>query len=131
LSRLNRLLRLVAIALAFLALVSGIALLGKDAGVAALQSISSGAISAAPLLLVGVAFLIVQPALHPTKPELLKNALLAATFLLWGVVQLMPQNALAARLGDMVIVLYVVDLAWAVLIKPSPGCSQRSARGFD
>jgi hypothetical protein len=46
---------------------------------------------------------------------LLKNALLAATFLLWGAIQLMPQNATSMRLGNVVIALYVVDLAWVVL----------------
>jgi len=38
--------------------------------------------------------------------------LLAGTFLLWGAIQLMPQNYLAERLGNVVIVLYVLDLAW-------------------
>jgi hypothetical protein len=42
----------------------------------------------------------------------MKNVLLAGTFLLWGAIQLMPQNHLAERLGNVVIVLYVVDLAW-------------------
>jgi hypothetical protein len=44
--------------------------------------------------------------------EFLKNALLAATFLLWGIIQLMPRNATSIRLGNVVIVLYVLDLSW-------------------
>jgi hypothetical protein len=73
------------------------------------------AISAAPLLLVGASFLILQPLLRLGRLELLKNVLLAATFLLWGAVQLMPQNALTVRLGNLVIALYVLDLAWMTL----------------
>jgi hypothetical protein len=41
--------------------------------------------------------------------------LLAMTFILWGIVQLMPQNALSARLGNVVVALYVLDVAWAIL----------------
>jgi hypothetical protein len=120
LTGLNRFLRFLAILLVVLALLSGAVLLLKDAGTSALQSLPASMISAAPLLLVGVAFLFASPAMRPGWAELLKNVLLAGTFLLWGAVQLMPQNALAGRLGDLVIVLYVVDLAWAILANPGP-----------
>lgn len=62
-----------------------------------------------------MAFLILQAAIRPRLIDLLKNALLAATFLLWGGIQFMPQNALSLRLGNVVIALYVVDLAWVIL----------------
>jgi hypothetical protein len=67
------------------------------------------------LLLVGTSFLLVQPMLRPRLLDLLKNLVLAGTFLLWGIVQLMPQNALSIRLGNLVIALYVLDLAWITL----------------
>ena len=130
--RIRQVLNFIAIVLVTLALLSGIALLLKDAGATPLAALPGGMISSAPLLLAGVAFLVAQATMRPGKAELLKNGLLAATFLLWGAVQLMPQNALAARLGNLVIVLYVVDLAWAILAKPdSAGNSERSLRGFD
>jgi hypothetical protein len=47
--------------------------------------------------------------------DLLKNGLLAATFLLWGAIQFMPQGVASLQLGDLVIVLYVLDLAWVIL----------------
>lgn len=83
----------------------------------ALLQVPYSAVSAGPLMMVGVAFLIAQMAVRPRQTELLKNLLLAATFLLWGVVQLMPQNNLSTRLGNLVIALYVLDLAWAILAK--------------
>jgi hypothetical protein len=67
------------------------------------------------LLLVGTAFLTMQPLIRPRLVELLKNALLAVTFLLWGGIQFMPQNATSLRLGNVVIALYVLDLAWVIL----------------
>jgi hypothetical protein len=88
---------------------------------------SAPVISAASLLLTGVSFLIVQAILRPRWTELLKNVLLAAAFILWGVVQAMGQNALSKKLGDVVIALYVLDLGWVVLASVSPGGTTRSS----
>jgi hypothetical protein len=112
LSNLNNVLRWIGCGLAGLALAACAGLLIRDAKLWTPPGLSIVAISAAPLLLIGISFLIVQPMIRPRMGELLKNMLLAATFLLWGVIQLMPQNSVAARLGNLVIVLYVVDLAW-------------------
>ena len=113
-STLNNILRWVSYVLAVLALVAGTALLFGGAKTWMPPGFSAAAISAAPLLLVGTAFLIMQPVIRPGWKELLKNGLLAATFLLWGGIQFMPQNMLSIRLGNVVIVLYVLDLAWVV-----------------
>ena len=109
---LNRIFRWMSFGLAVLALAAGVALLVSDAKLWNDSRLSAASIFAAPLLLIGVSFLFIQPILRPRIPELLKNMLLAGTFLLWGTIQLMPQNRLALRLGSFVIVLYVVDLAW-------------------
>jgi hypothetical protein len=114
-STLKKCLRLISCALAILALAGSVGLLANDAGNRTLPTAWTAAISAAPLLLVGTSFLFVQPLLRPRRLELLKNVLLAMTFLLWGAVQLMPQNTLAIRLGNVVIALYVLDLAWMTL----------------
>ena len=107
--------------LALLALVAGIALLLRDAKPDVLLSLPPTMLSAAPLLLVGAAFLILQPVIRARWNELLKNTILAGTFLLWGAIQLIPQNAVALRLGNLVIALYVLDLAWVILgSKSSP-----------
>jgi hypothetical protein len=115
LSMMNNILRWISYGMAALALVAGIALLLRDAKIWIPSDLSAAAISAAPLLLVGTAFLILQPAIRPCLIDLLKNALLAATFLLWGAIQFIPQNALSSRLSNLVIALYVVDLAWVIL----------------
>jgi len=81
---LNNALRWIGYGLAILALAASIVLLIGDAKSGILSMLPAAAISAAPLLLVGTSFLIMQPILNPRLMELLKNALLAATFLLWG-----------------------------------------------
>jgi len=112
---LNNILRWISYVLAVLALAAGMGLLLGDAKIWAPPGLSAAAISAAPLLLVGASFLIMQFIIRPGLMELLKNALLAATFLLWGTIQLMPRNATSVRLGNVVIALYVLDLAWVIL----------------
>jgi hypothetical protein len=109
---LNSLLRWISFGLAAVALAASVGLLASDAKLWSPPGISAAAISAAPLLLIGIAFLFLQPVIRPRPADLLKNVLLAGTFLLWGSIQLMPQNNLAGRLGSLVVVLYVVDLAW-------------------
>jgi len=111
----SRILRWISYGLAILALAASIGLLIGDAGIGTLPRLSAAATSAAPLLLVGTSFLFVQPVIRPRLIELLKNVLLAATFLLWGIIQFMPQNAMSMRLGNVVIALYVLDLAWMTL----------------
>lgn len=118
---LNNVLRWISYGLATLALLAGIALLIGDANPGALSRFTAAAISAVPLLLVGASFLILQPILRPRLMELMKNVLLAATFLLWGIIQLLPRNATSMRLGDVVIGLYVLDLAWVILSSKIPG----------
>ena len=109
----NKSLRWLTMLLSVMALVCCVGLLASDTGMRI--GLSSAVISAAPLLLIGVSFLIAQLVLRPRWTDLLKNVLLAAAFLLWGAVQLMEQSALSRRLGNVVIVLYVLDIAWVIL----------------
>jgi len=104
--------RWIGFSLAIVALIASVSLLISDAKIWSPPGVSTAAISAAPLLSIGISFLFIQPILRQRSADLMKNVLLAGTFLLWGAVQLMPQNHLAERLGSVVIVLYVVDLAW-------------------
>jgi len=110
----NLLLRWLAMALGAIAAAGIAALLATDAQIPVPLAFSASAISAASLLLIGVSFLIVQAIQRPSLTELLKNALLAGAFLLWGVVELMRRSDLSKKLGDVVIALYVVDLAWVI-----------------
>lgn len=114
-TNLNSILRWFSCGLSALALAASVGLLIGDVGIGTLPRLSAAVASAAPLLLVGTSFLFVQPILRPRLIELLKNVLLAATFLLWGTIQLMPRTATSIRLGNVVIALYVLDLAWVTL----------------
>jgi hypothetical protein len=111
----NRVMRLLTTVLVVTALGSTFGLLTSDVKTRFSFGIPAPAISAAPLLLIGVSCLIFQAMLRPRWTKLVRNMLLAAAFLLWGAVQLMQQSALSKILGDVVIALYVLDLAWVIL----------------
>jgi hypothetical protein len=72
-------------------------------------------ISAAPLLSIGVTYLGFQVLMRPKLLDLLKALIVSSAFLLWGVDQLLPTGWFATLLGDVVIVLYVIDLGWMMV----------------
>jgi hypothetical protein len=69
-------------------------------------------VSAAPLLLIGATYLGFQLLMQPKPLDLFKALIVSSAFLLWGIDQLLPPSWFATTLGDVVIVLYVVDLGW-------------------
>ena len=69
-------------------------------------------ISSLPLALAGLGYTLLQFRLKPSRRVLLKRLLLAAAFLLWAVVQLLPESRVSVFLGDAVIAAYVLDLFW-------------------
>src|SRR5262249_25620493 len=71
--------------------------------------------SAAPLLLIGASYLGFQALTRPKPLDLFRALIVSAAFLLWGIDQLLPTGWFATMLGDIVIVLYVVDLGWIVM----------------
>jgi len=115
----NKILLPLVIGLLLVAGISSAVLLASDVQAGTELGQWRAAISALPLLAVGLSFLVFQVIHRPGTVDLLKNLLLAGTFLLWGCVQLMPQNSLSKKLGDVVIVLYVTDLAWMILGRAS------------
>ena len=88
-----------------------IALLLFDFFPTVLAFLTHGPVSALPLLLVGLAYLFLQFLVRPRPIELLKRVMLASAFILWGIDHLLPSGPAATTLGDIVIVLYIVDLA--------------------
>jgi hypothetical protein len=119
-------LQLLALNLVIVALMSSVGLLALDSTVPGAQGRFAAAIAALPLLAVGFSFVLVQLIIRPGRQELLKNLLLAATFVLWGCVQLMKLNLLSKTLGDVVIALYVTDLAWTIFESVLP--ARKSAK---
>ncbi len=91
------------------ALVAGIILLLNDVFSIALLH---APVSAAPLFLIGATYLGFQVLMRPKPLDLFKALIVSSAFLLWGIDQLLPTGWFATTLGDVVIVLYVVDLGW-------------------
>jgi hypothetical protein len=72
-------------------------------------------VSAAPLLLIGAAYLGFQVLTRPQPLDLFKAFIVSSAFILWGIDQLLPTGWLATTLGDVIIVLYVIDLSWMMI----------------
>ncbi len=68
------------------------------------------------LFLAAAAYLAYVLAHHTDRRELLTRSILVSAFALWGVVQLAPGLPGNAVVNDVVIVLFVVDLA--ILVSP-------------
>ena len=101
--------------LALLALASCVLMFAGDLVPAATRPAWAASLAALPLLAIGISFLVVQTMARQRRSQLLKNLLLTATFLLWGVVEVLPANATSKTLDELVIALFVVDLAWTIL----------------
>ena len=69
-------------------------------------------LSSIPLAVAGVGYAILQLRAKPPRGTLFKRLLLAATFVIWAVDQMLPSGRLATLIGDMVIAAYVLDLYW-------------------
>lgn len=69
-------------------------------------------LSSVPLALAGMGYAILQLRAGPPRGTLFKRLLLAATFIIWAVDQLLPSGRLATVIGDAVIAAYVLDLFW-------------------
>jgi hypothetical protein len=109
-SNVHRLLCLLIYATLATTLVTGILLLICDVFPMILPH---ALLSAVPLLLIGAASLAFQALIRPKKAlDLFKALIVSAAFLLWGIDQLLPAGWFATTLGDLVIVLYVIDLGW-------------------
>jgi len=112
LSSTHRRLRLITWAIAVLALIAGIMLLASDLFLATLPH---APISAAPLLLIGAAYLAFQAYIRSGPLDLFRALIVSAAFILWGIDQMLPSGWFAMTLGDIVIMLYVIDLAWLMI----------------
>ena len=74
------------------------------------------ALEGTTLFLAAAAYVAHVLAHHETTRELLTRSILVSAFALWGVVQIAPGLPASAVLNDVVIVLFVVDLA--ILVSP-------------
>jgi hypothetical protein len=77
---------------------------------------SARALEGTTLFLAAAAYLAHVLAHHNDRRELLTRSILVSAFALWGIVQIAPGLPGSAVLNDVVIVLFVVDLA--ILLSP-------------
>jgi hypothetical protein len=77
---------------------------------------SARALEGATLFLAAAAYLAHAFAHHEDRRELLTRSILISAFALWGIVQIAPGLPGDALLNDVVIVLFVIDLA--ILVSP-------------
>jgi hypothetical protein len=73
-----------------------------------------GWLSSLPLAMAGIGYAILQFRAPLPRATLLKRLLLASTFVIWAVDQLMPSGRVAMFIGDAVIAAYVLDLHWLI-----------------
>ncbi|HLG78233.1 MAG TPA: hypothetical protein VKX46_17590, partial [Ktedonobacteraceae bacterium] len=98
--------------LVVLALFAGGLLLLGDLFPQLVVGLPHAPVSAAPLLLIGAASLGFQVLTRPRPFEVFKALLVSLAFILWGIDQMLPPGWLTTTIGDVVIVLYVIDLGW-------------------
>jgi hypothetical protein len=72
-------------------------------------------LSAAPLIMIGAAYLAFQGWTRPNFIDLCKALIVCTAFILWGVDQMLPAGWPAMMLGDIVITLYVIELGWNII----------------
>jgi hypothetical protein len=73
-----------------------------------------GYLSSLPLAIAGIGYAILQLLRRPPLETMFKRLLLAATFLLWAIDQLLPAGKVATFIGDVVIAAYILDLYWLI-----------------
>ena len=95
-----------------LALFAGGGLLLNDLAPHWFIDLPHAPVSAAPLLLIGAGSLGFQVLTRPKPLGLFKALLVSLAFILWGIDQMLPSGWLTSTVGDVVIVLYVIDLGW-------------------
>jgi hypothetical protein len=102
--------RQLTIACAGASVLSGVLLLVQDLAPVLTGSVRHAWLAASALLLAGTACLGLASAVRGHKKDLLMRLSLGAAFILWGIQQLLQEGLLSVLLGDIVIVLFIVDL---------------------
>jgi hypothetical protein len=101
--------RQLAVGCAGASLLSSVLLLVQDTIPALTGSVRTW-LAAIALLLAGAACMGLASAVRAHPKDAILRVSLGSAFVLWGIQQLMAQSTLSAILGDIVIVLFVVDL---------------------
>lgn len=104
----------LALVLAVCALASGALLLVLDIFGNFPSHRFHAAASAVPLILIGFSWLCLHPGIGVHPIQFVKRLIAAVAFVLWGVDQMLPPGWWASTVGDVVIALFVLDMALIV-----------------
>jgi len=77
--------------------------------------------SAIPLMLIGIAFASLQFALQRTLEQIVMGLLVSLAFILWGIEQFLTNQETISFIDDIVVFLFVLDLAIAIYEHLKPG----------
>jgi hypothetical protein len=108
-------LRVVSASALCLAVVTAIAVVASHALQIFLPGVPSWSIkSAIPLILISTAFGALQFAIPRSWVQRLTGFMAATAFLLWGIEQYVPNRTMAGFIDDLVVLLFVLDLALVI-----------------
>jgi hypothetical protein len=105
-----RILRRLAIGCAGASLLSSLLLIVQDAVPVLTGFVSHAWLAASALLLAGTACIGMASAVRAHPKDVILRLSLGSAFILWGIQQLLHETRVSALLGDIVILLFVVDL---------------------
>jgi hypothetical protein len=105
----TKIVRQLAIGCACASLISGLLLLLQDVAPSQTGFVKHTWLAAGALLFAGTACLGLASTLRARPRVVMMRVLLAAAFILWGIQQLLVEGAVSLLLGDIVIVLFVID----------------------
>src|ERR1700688_3501806 len=108
--RYGKTMRQLTIASAGASLLSSLLLLVQDVAPVLTGSVRHSWLAASALLLAGAACLGLASAVRAHRKDCLLRLSLGSAFILWGIQQLLHEKGVSVLLGDIVIVLFVVDL---------------------
>jgi hypothetical protein len=104
------LLHLVRVA-AGLAVLAGVTALLLPAVQGQLPDAWRNTLAAMALIFIGTAFIMLQALVRPRPLQFVQRLMVVTAFVLWGVAMLLPAGPLTTGMNDLVVVLFVVDLA--------------------
>jgi hypothetical protein len=108
------------ISLGILTLLSSVVLLVWNVRPGLFPERAHDVLGALPLALIAVAWLVQQAVRRASWRDVVKAVLLAAAFLFWAANQLWPELPQATLFNDIAIVLFVLDVFFALVGWPAP-----------
>jgi hypothetical protein len=101
--------RQLVIGCACASLISGLLLLLQDVAPSQTGFVKHSWLAAGALLFAGAACLGLASILRARARVVIMRVFLASAFILWGIQQLLSEGAVSVLLGDIVIVLFIID----------------------